>query len=85
MSETITVGELTPNDIGRTVRVHWRETTVVGALNSLRLDTDWIDVRSMEQAPEDAERVPGVRTVEIGVGPWVTSQLPTYALVEVDR
>lgn len=81
----IDLGDLTPRDIGRTVTITHRDTTITGQLNDFRVDTDWITHRSFDQSPDDAEQIPGRRTVSVTVGPWSTDRLPINAQVEVQR
>lgn len=79
------LGDITPRDIGKTVTITHRGTTITGQLNDFRIDTAWISELRETQHPDDAEQTPGSRTVSVTVGPWSTDRLPLSAAVEVER
>lgn len=81
---TITLGDLTPRDIGRKVTIQSAHATITGALRDLRVDTDWITTSRMNEHPDDSEQVPGRKTVSLAVGEWSAS-LPLGVSVEVER
>jgi hypothetical protein len=81
---SITVGDLTPNDIGRQVTIRSAHATVSGALRGLGVETDWITEGQMGQHPDDWEQTPGRKTVSVAVGEWSAS-LPLGTSVEVER
>lgn len=82
----IDLGDLTARDIGRTVEIADRSgTTIRGPLTDFQVDTDWITHTTLGQNPDDAEQVPGKRTVSLTVGPWRTERLPLDTYVKVDR
>lgn len=81
---SITLGDLTPNDIGKQVTIRSTHATVSGALRDLSVETDWVTTSRMDQHPDDAEQVPGRKTVSVSVGEWSAS-LPVSASVEVER
>lgn len=81
----IDLGDLTPRDIGRTVTITSRDTTITGQLNDFRVDTDWITDQSFAQHPDEAEQIAGRHTVSVTVGPWSTDRLPIDTNVEVQR
>lgn len=80
---TIDLGDLTPRDIGRTITITRMGATITGRLNDFRIDTNWITDQRMCQTEEEAERVPGSRSVTITVGPWTTGLIPLDTRVEV--
>lgn len=79
------LGSLTARDIGRTVTIEHRGTTITGPLTDFRIDTDWITEQTFAQDPEDAEQVVGKRTISLTIGPWSTDRLPLGTAVEVER
>ena len=83
MSTTIDAGDLTPRDIGRTVTIRHQGTTITGPLTDLSVETDWIDMRSMQDP--DPVQVVGGRLLTLSVGVWATTRLPLSATVEVSR
>lgn len=85
MSTTIELGDLSPRDIGHTVTISHRGTTITGTLNDIRVDTDWITDERINQHPDEVERVAGRKTVSVTVGMWSSDRLPLGAAVEVER
>lgn len=81
---TADLGSLTARDIGSTVTIQHEGTTIRGQLTGFRIDTDWITYTTYAQNPDDAEQVPGRRTVSLTVGPWSTDRLPLNTMVEVE-
>lgn len=69
-----TLGELTPNDLGKEVRIETHDAAIQGRLNAFNVDVDWV----MDHVLSDAEPtyIVGSRTVRLTVGPWETSRLP---------
>lgn len=78
---TRTVGDLTPQDVGRTVTIDSTGARITGRLRTVRTETDWISVR--ELGSKEPHSVPGMQTVTLAVGPWVTGQLPPSTPVEI--
>jgi hypothetical protein len=60
---TIDLGDLTPNDIGREVSIVRQGASITGKLTDLQVVTDWITETKLCQNPDDAEHVPGIRTM----------------------
>lgn len=81
----IDLGDLTPRDIGRTVTITRNGTTIRGPLTDFQIETTWITHERIDQHPDDADQVPGRRSVSITVGPWSTGRLPLDTQVEVER
>lgn len=77
-----TVGELTPKDLGRRVRISGGQAVVEGHLNDFQVETDWITERHLGQNADDAEQIPGRRTVSVTVGLWATDRLALSTEVE---
>jgi len=71
---TTTVGELTPNNTGQRVTFECEGVTISGPLREVHTNQDWIS----EQRITDAEplEVPGRRTVTVGIGGWMSPNLP---------
>ncbi len=80
---TVDLGDLTPRDIGRTVTITRSGATITGRLNDFRIDTDWITEQRTCQSAEEAEQIPGARTVTLTGGPWTTGLIPLDTRVEV--
>lgn len=85
MSAKIELGDLSPRDIGHTVTISHRGTTITGQLNDIRVDTEWITEACINQHADDVEQVAGRRTVRVTVGAWSSDRLPLGAAVEVER
>ena len=85
MSQTIDLGDLTPNDIGREVTIDTLGAKITGFLTGFDVDTAWITETQLCQHPDDARRTPGQKTMSISVGPWTTGQMPLGTKVEVAR
>jgi hypothetical protein len=83
MSETITLGDLTPMDVGRRVRVTVADATIDGPLFELDVETSWISEQSLTTV--DPTLTPGRRAVALSVGRWHTRDLPMGTPVEVWR
>jgi hypothetical protein len=81
---SITLGDLTPNDIGKQVTIESAHTSISGALRDLRVETAWVIESKIGQHPDEWEQVPGRRTVSVAVGEW-SATLPLGARVEVER
>lgn len=81
---SITLGDLTPNDIGKQVTIHSAHATIGGDLRDLRVETDWVTDSKLNQHPDEWGQVPGRKTVSVAVGEWSAS-LPVGASVEVER
>lgn len=85
MTVTIDLGDLSARDIGRHVSIERMGAIITGRLTDFQVHTDWIAETRLGQNPDDAEQVPGKRTVSISVGPWSTERLPLDTKVEVAR
>ncbi|MFJ2298143.1 hypothetical protein [Oerskovia paurometabola] len=77
----LTVGDLTPQHIGRTVTIDGSGARITGQLRNLRVETDWIT--EMHLGTGEAEQVPGRQTMTLAVGTWTTQNLPLTTPVEV--
>lgn len=77
----LTVGDLTPQHIGRTVTIDGSGARVTGQLRNLRIETAWITERCIGSG--DEIEVPGMQTMTLAVGTWTTENLPLTTPVEV--
>ncbi|KRD36820.1 hypothetical protein ASE27_10210 [Oerskovia sp. Root918] len=78
---SLTVGDLTPQHIGRTVTIDGAGARVTGPLSNLRVETDWITEQRL--GSDESEQVPGQQTMTLAVGAWTTEGLPLTTAVEV--
>lgn len=78
---TLTVGDLTPQHIGRTVTIDGTGARITGQLRTVRAETDWVPAQRL--CAQEPDLIPGLRTVTLAVGPWATGQLPLTTPVEV--
>ncbi|MBE7701250.1 hypothetical protein H9623_13185 [Oerskovia sp. Sa1BUA8] len=78
---SLTVGDLTPQHIGRTVTIDGSGARITGQLRTLRVETDWIT--EMRFGTDESEQVPGRQTMTLAVGAWTTENLPLTTPVEV--
>ncbi len=82
MSTTIDAGDLTLRDVGWTVTVRHEGTTVTGPLRDFSVDTDSVEVQTMQDA--GPVEVTGETRMSVRVGAW-SAELPVTAQVEVSR
>jgi hypothetical protein len=80
---SLTVGDLTPQHIGRTVTIDGAGARVTGQLRNLRVETDWISEHTA--ASKEPNLIPGAQTMTLAVGAWTTESLPLTTPVEVAR
>lgn len=78
---TRTVGDLTPQDIDRTITIDSAGVRIIGRLRTVRAETDWVPAQHL--CAREPDLIPGRRTVTLMVGPWTTDQLPPTAPVEI--
>lgn len=74
-----TVGDLTPNDIGREVRVEGSAVNATGTLYDVRTEVTWISDQTY--GSDEGTRVAGPKTVEVEVGRTTVRGLPLDARV----
>lgn len=79
----ITLGDLGANNVGERVTITTPDATITGTLRGISVETDWIDVRRLTQAPGEGTEVPGRKSVSVTVGRWRATGLPLDAAVEV--
>lgn len=82
MSHTATVGDLTPKDLGSSVRFKFGGVVLAGTLTGLGVDVDWIEEKGIADSGTEWTRIPGERTVSLAVGPWEASSVPINTEVE---
>lgn len=78
---SLTVGDLTPQHIGRTVTIDGSGARVTGQLRTVRAETDWVPAQRL--CAQEPDLIPGLRTVTLAVGLWTTGQLPLTTPVYV--